>query len=510
MAFHIVNRSIVALAFVTACASDPTSSDTTSPGPNPSDADESVVEVPAAPIRRSIGVSTQSVSGVSSVNTSKYGAVCDGKHDDRAAIQAALNSGNAEVVVQSGTCLVTTANANAIANLVVPAGVTLRGLAGATLLQAASSGPDARLLYVTGAGTTIRDLVLDSAAQTAAEHRSGIFAKNAPDLTIDSVIAHNFSGDGFYIYDRSNNFAVRNVVATGNHRNGLTLGGGTTGGSITRSTFSGNTVQQLDSEGGPIFDLTISGNTLDGGGVSNDFVLTISGVTDTHSARWSVENNTINGAIGIVWADDIAIRNNTGVSPAPKGSIYAERAMSRVAVEGNDFTAPAADTVIKFAGTGTGSAPRSVSIRNNHISGGGRFGVRVEGAISVAVTGNAISGTSAAKAGGTGVYLRATNPAEAFVLAAVTDNVISGWNSGVYVAGNGAAALNQLVACYNTFTDPTGVMTAAAYLDADRAHAARSIAWVGNSLGGKCTTELGGIQVAMARSALMTACFAQP
>jgi hypothetical protein len=138
---------------------------------------------------------SQSLDG-STVNVRDFGAVGNGVHDDRAAIQAALNSGASFVFVPNGTYAM---SAVGTCNLSLSAGITIYGESrdGAILKQLPGQPAFSHVLE-TGPcqsnppatpNVTIHDLTLDGNKANQAmtsEHRSGVFAtaapKHAPDL----------------------------------------------------------------------------------------------------------------------------------------------------------------------------------------------------------------------------------------------------------------------------------------------------------------------------------------
>jgi hypothetical protein len=441
------------------------------------------------------GVTQSALAGTVSVRD--YGAIGDGVTNDRAAIQNALDSGAAEVVVPVGTYAVSRGAGYWCVS--VPAGVTLRGenRDGAVLQQVPGIAGSVRLLQVAAANVTIRDLTLDGnrTQQTADEHRAGVFATGARGLTIRGVTSRGFTGDGFYVHQGSHNATLDDVAAIDNGRNGITFGGGTTGGTVTASRLIGNAAQQLDSEPGPgstVDGVTIRGNTIDGAGRSNDYAVTVSGSSATsRSHGWTVESNTIHGGVFVVWADDVAIRGNTGVNPTTKASATVYRAADGVTIEGNRWTMTQAQVsslgVITVTGTGTGNAPAHVRIARNVVIATGRaqsFGVRVDGGLSVEVTDNDLRGPGLAAPGYAGVYLRATNGAEDFRSAIVRRNAISNWGGyGVSVQGNGTARLLAVDVTDNVFDDTAGTMTSAVSLD-DGTGTARAITLSGNVIVG--------------------------
>ncbi|HET9619746.1 MAG TPA: right-handed parallel beta-helix repeat-containing protein [Kofleriaceae bacterium] len=437
-------------------------------------------------------MATESLAG--SVSVRAFKAVGDGVTDDRAAIQAALNSGASEVVIPRGTYLV--GRGTGYFCLTVPAGVTVRGedRDGSVLLQAPNVAASTRLLQVAAANVTIRDVTLDGnrTRQSADEHRAGVFATGAPNLTLRNVVARGFTGAGFYIYLGSHNPTVDHVIATKNARNGITFGGATTGGVVTGSSFVGNGAQQFDSEpgaGATVNGLTITGNTMDGAGASTDFVLTVSGSNGaSRSQGWTIDGNTLNGATNVVWADNIVIRNNVGINPTIKPALTVYRTTNNITVQGNKWTLTQSGTNalvgVAVIGTGTGSAPTNVTVTQNRIAITGRapaFGLKVTGASSVSITQNDLLGPGFAAAGYAGVYLRPTDPNDDFKSAVVQRNAISNWGAyGVSIVGNGPARLLAVDISGNLFDDTAGTMTRAVSLD-DGSGAAKQISLTNNT-----------------------------
>jgi Pectate lyase superfamily protein len=436
-----------------------------------------------------------------------FGATGNGSTDDRAAIQAAIDacasSGDRDVYFPSGTYSLTRSG-SAFYNLLVSSGIRLRGAsqAGVVLKQAAGMAGSVRILQITGDDVHVENLTLDGnkASQTADEHRSGIFATATNRLVVQQVTAQNFTGDGFYLYVAANHSTLRDVYATGNDRNGVTLGASLTGAVLIGSRFIGNRAQQVDSEpgaGNTVNNVAITGCTIDGAGVSNDYALTVSGSgSSSRSYGWSVVGNTINGGIFIVWTDGVLVSANKGINPTTKASVTVYRKSTNVSIVGNDFRLTQTSVIslggISIIGTGVGDTPERVVVSDNSIKldYASSFGVLAQGAISVAIVHNHLrgAGTSAATYGG--VYLRATSAIEDFRSAIVSGNTISDFGQfGVQVHGNGAARLLSLDISGNLFDDDstTPSMTTGIRLD-DGTGAAKQISLVGNQcLGGVAT-----------------------
>ncbi|HET9624931.1 MAG TPA: glycosyl hydrolase family 28-related protein [Kofleriaceae bacterium] len=433
-----------------------------------------------------------------SVNVRDFGATGDGTTDDREAIQAAIDAAatkHAELVFPAGTFVVSGAP-SAFWNLDVPGGVKLRGAGeGKTILRQLAVNPSVRLLHVSGERVVIEQLTLDGNAGVQSKEknlqRHGIFAIHTTHLTVRHVTAQNFAGDGFYLYDDARHSQLTHVTATGNQRNGITLGGNVDQTSLVRDRFAGNRAQQVDSEpGGPsrVTHTTIADCDIDVAGASNDYALTVSGTPKAQGSDWTIVGNRIHGGIFVVWADRVFIGGNTGVNPTTKASASVYRTAHDVMIMGNHFemTQQKARSLagILIQGTGTGSAPDRVLVVGNSVKLGFEqsFGIRAEGAIDVQLIGNQLEGPGRAAPGYAGIYLRATNPAEDFQRAIVRGNVVRNFGArGLTITGNGASRLNKVEIRGNTFDDDTdsGAMAIGMSLD-DGAGAAQDVEVAGN------------------------------
>lgn len=445
---------------------------------------------------------SQRQQAATSCSVLAYGATADDGTDDRAAIQAALDACD-EVTVPPGLFLVA-------GTLHVFANRALVGESRETsvLQQFPGLGPNVRLIQP-GPGqsnppaspsVTIRDLTLDGnkLQQSADEHRAGVFASNAQGLRIEHVTARNFTGDGFYVYNHSDGVVIDDVLAEDNDRDGIVFGGGTTGGLVANSTFRGNRAQQFDTEGGKVDGLTVTGNTIDGS-ASNDYAFTVAGANSTaRSSGWLISSNVITGGMSLTWVDDALITLNRGTNHTTKPSVSLWRTTNNVSLTANNFantnTTQLNNAVVYIAGTGTGSATTDFVARGNVLTHSGHpsgFGYRIEGAVSVEIWDDVLIGPGVASPGAAGVYLRATNQVEDFQSARIAHTTFRNWGAlGVTVAGNGTARLNRLELAYNSFEDSAGTMTRAISPDTDRAHAAKDVCIVANTLSGGCTTLL--------------------
>jgi hypothetical protein len=455
-----------------------------------------------------------------------FGAIGDGFIDDRLAVQAAIDAADdaepanpmatpsdpppasgAVVHFGRGNFLVSqfsTMGGSQFRCLQVPANVSLVGAGrGATALyQIHNINPSVRLLHVVGANVRIADLTLDGQRGRqgmASEHRHGIFAEGADHLVVERVTARDFTGDGFYLYQNAVHATFRDVLATNNGRNGVTMGAQVDGVVLTGSRFIGNLAQQVDSEapGHTVNDVSITGCVIDPAGASGGYALTISGSGNTSRSRnWTVTGNVIRGGINVVWADDVTITGNTSINPTTSRCVRVYRRCRNVTVSGNTFrmtqTATADVPVVEVLGTGDDQMPERVTIASNTIEAAhaSAWGIRAHGAISVSILGNTLRGAGAAAAGYAGVYVR-TTVTTPFRSAIVRANTISNFGAyGVRVAGNGASALLVVDISANVFDDDSATpsMTRGISFDPSGVTAVQQQQIAGNTIIGGVTT----------------------
>ncbi len=449
-------------------------------------------------------------------NVRDYGAAGDGVAPNRIAFQGALNAAaGGTVFVPNGTYLLEQ-DPRQFGSLFLNSmhsGTAIRGETrdGVVLRMAPGAGTSEQLIYLLGcADCTLENLTIEGqrAIQTVDPHRAGIFAKQSPRLRLFSVASRGFTGDGAEIYDGSDDPTVVDVELSGNGRNGLTLGGGTTGGMFTNSRFSGNDAEQFDSEGGsggPAIDhVTITDCAFDGAGpdgalVSRDFVLTMTGTsTDTRSKGWTVTHNTVNGSALILWINDVVYSHNTGINPSNKPSVYVYRSVDDITIEGNTLAASGLDAVdtiapaiVEVIGTNTFQCAQRVRIIGNTLSTAlPQFGITGICAHNLTIENNVIYGAGVAHYDA-GINLRTTRATEPMEDVRVARNQIYnfGWR-GLRVGGNGNAVLGRLVISDNIFGDTgSGAMSTALDLN-DGTNAARDVTAYGNTMSGGTTTLL--------------------
>jgi hypothetical protein len=384
--------------------------------------------------------------------------------DDRTTIQNMINVGAGGLVtIPNGTYSISQHPGNFWC-LTIPQGTILRGESrdGVVLQQAPGLGTSVQLIQVEAPDVTIESMTLDGNKSNQSEdpHRAGIFAKGAPRVTFRNVTAFNFTGDGFYIYDGSDDATVYNCLATNNDRNGLTLGGRTTGGTFTNSQFTANVAEQFDSEGGsPINNVVITGCLFDGMGRSNDYVLTMTGhSSDTQSSGWVVTHNTVNGPALILHSHDMIYADNVGVNPTDKSSLLVYRSNDRILISRNVLSKTGAgkdQAIINIVGTGLGQSSGDVLVSKNVLSTTASVnGVNAVCARDVIVVDNTITGSGITAGGEAGIFVRTTRVEEPVNSAIIQRNTVSGFgNYGVFLGGNGEAKIMYVDISNNSFTN---------------------------------------------------------
>jgi hypothetical protein len=445
----------------------------------------------------------------SAVNVRDFGATGNGVTDDRVAVQAALDAGAGhEVYFPAGTYLMSH-QPGAFWCIKVAAGTQLLGAdrAGTKLIMAPGQPASVPLIRVEDApDVTISTMTLDGAkaTQTVDPQRHGVFTKHSPRLSLRHVTAQNFSGDGFYIYDGSDDATAQDVRSTGNDRNGLTLGGGTDTTTVVKSQFVGNKAEQFDSEGGPqggpINHVTLIGNVFDAQGASDDYVLTMTGSSaSVRSASWTVTDNTVNGAALALWITDVVYARNHGVNPSTKPALYVYRTSDRIRISNNTLadTGPAsfdAGGIIYIVSTNVGQSPDNVVVEDNTLSTTQPAnGVTALGVRDVQIVHNTITGAGAARTSEAGVFVRTTHVDEPVEHVIVQRNTIANFgNYGVLLGGNGAAQIKRVEITGNAFRDTSVVptMVTALNLNEGSFNQALDVTVGSNTLSGGTTTLL--------------------
>lgn len=443
------------------------------------------------------------------INVKWFGARGDGTTDDRAPIQEAIQaaaSGGCGIFVPNATYRTGQSGSNSWC-LSIPAGMTITGesRSGVILKQTPGIATSVRLLLASGADVAVQNLTLDGdkANQSVNEHRHGILADGTTRLVLRDVTCQNFTGDGIYLYTAANDSYIENVLCTGNARNGLTIGGASLDGlTVIGGQFKGNAVQQFDCEpSGAVNNVVITDALLDAGGVSNDYVLALGGVSATVRARgWRIQGCTINGPVYCIYTDDIAFIGNRGINASTSyPHLYVFRKCIGVQIIGNSWrsTANTANDriVVHISGGTAGDRASRVVIADNDIRNDvtGGIGIYVGETESIDISNNTIEGPGTTAAG-YGVFVRTTVVGHPIHAAKVIGNHIKNWGTAAVAFAGSSGVAAQVNACdvsHNTFdSDVASVQLIGVSFNNDSADAVQQATWIGNSCTGNTTTEL--------------------
>ncbi|MGD0960125.1 MAG: right-handed parallel beta-helix repeat-containing protein [Methylomonas sp.] len=184
-----------------------------------------------------MGTNSNATSGITSycapspassyvVNVMNEGATGNGKTDDTAAIQKAINlvaGTGGTVLIPNGTYLIDTAK-----SLKLAGDMTLALSIGAELVAIANNLTNYNVILIDGVANVSvvgGSLQGDRATHLGAtgEWGMGIMVLNSQNVYLDTVNSANMWGDGFYIGDSSVNVTVCNVNSDNNRRQGLTV-----------------------------------------------------------------------------------------------------------------------------------------------------------------------------------------------------------------------------------------------------------------------------------------------
>lgn len=422
-----------------------------------------------------------------------FGAVGDGAADDRAAFQSALDwCAGGDVFVPMGRYALGRMPSAIPCSLRIPPGTRLFGDFAEdledmpTLVSATGTEPSVRMLYADGPRVTIENLRLDGGDPLgASSQRHGIFANNAPSISVIRVEAFGFGGDGLYINEGTVDPRILMCNFHHNRRNGITFGGQThpVNGLVDKCQVANNAAQQIDSE--PKNGMTVSRMCIRRSwivsGDSRDYALTISGSgADAVSEEWTVEKCAIAGAVLARWASGMRFTDNAITNSTLKPGITVDRNSNDVLIYGNSICNVQevndqvdGNSVIYVVGTSAGNRPGKVCIIANLLQSIGRsdvYGIRCSGARSVQIEDNVIHGSGLSGSGnGAGIFLRATMTDTEFESAVIQRNGISECSGyGIRVAGNGAARLGRLTIVDNEFFSAIprpGIMLAGMHLN---------------------------------------------
>ena len=164
--------------------------------------------------------------------------------------------------------------------------------------------------------------------------------KNSPRLFVSRVTSQNNAGDGFYVYDGSDDALFRYATASENDRDGVTLGGAVSRVTAVSSSFLHNGQSGWHSEGSGNNDAVTLTHCLFSG--NTGFAVTMSGVSAVapgHNHQWIVTDNEIDGPVAMVWVDDVLFSGNRGVNDSSLASVLVYRAAARIRIEDNQLSA---------------------------------------------------------------------------------------------------------------------------------------------------------------------------
>lgn len=443
-------------------------------------------------------------------DVTEYGAVGDGITDDRLAIQAAIEAANAAgggtVYVPAGTYIVSENGSNFYC-LLLRANVHLRGASqGASVLkQVAGIALSVRLLYVDTDDVLITDITLDGdqAAQSVSEHRHGIIATTCERLKVERVTSQNFTGDGFYLSTGSRDASFFAVRATGNNRNGITLGSDVAGVYIgADSHFVGNAVQQVDSEPGgetTVTDVRVEGCFLDGAGVSTDYALVCAGTgSSTRGRGWTITGNVIRGTTHIGWCDDVLFTGNVVENPTNSPCVSVYRACSRIGIYGNKLaltsTTVTSEAIVRIQATSSANQPDGVEVVGNEMTCAyaGNAAVLIHGANHVNIANNRMSGVGSAVSTNGGVLIRATVSGRSITCVGNTIRNFGTVGVKVYRDSVDPLVYEHIDISHNVLEDNQGVatMVTGVSLDFDGVDVASRFTCIGNTSIGGVTTPV--------------------
>jgi parallel beta-helix repeat protein len=388
-------------------------------------------------LRIKIQLPTPASSLIANVKKTPFNAKGDGKTDDTAAIQSAINAvagTGGTVVVPSGTYMVDT-HYNGSFGIRLGSKMTFAMASGA-VLQAITNDFDGYSILTAGSvdnvtitgGTITGDRSTHTG--TTGEYGMGLYIGNSSNITVAGLLVNECWGDGIYVENRSSNITVTNCVSDHNRRQGLSIVS-VDGMTVTGSTFKNTqgTPPELgidveNNRGLIVNNLRVSGCTIlnnAGGGVTfgfrDDFVAPTA-ITNTVFDSNTVISNGTNPYNSSVMAGIFVGHNNGSVT-------ISNNNVSNSLGQGINISDRAQDTIVT-GNTVTGTRINAGAPVNQ--TGGGIY---VYNAPGTRVTGNTVTGNATALPGGnTGIWLMKPDPTV----------IISGNN----VAGNGHSSLQGL------------------------------------------------------------------
>ncbi|QMT39930.1 right-handed parallel beta-helix repeat-containing protein [Neisseria shayeganii] len=204
------------------------------------------------------------------VNAKDFGAQGDGKTDDRAAIQKAIDDvaakGGGVVDIPAGTYMVSANSNRGVGGIAMKSNVILR-MSEDTVLKAMPNelptDQSAVLRMINVDNAHIIGGTLDGGRDANQGGGFGVSMYSARNVVIENVTAQNFLTDGFYLgrnkYDQPqpDNVVFYNVTADNNTRQGLSITGGDNIKvikSVFKNTYGANPESGIDIEPNPSKD----------------------------------------------------------------------------------------------------------------------------------------------------------------------------------------------------------------------------------------------------------------
>ncbi|TXH41015.1 MAG: hypothetical protein E6Q97_38425 [Desulfurellales bacterium] len=424
-------------------------------------------------------------------NVTVDGATGDGVTNDGAAIRTTISTvsggGGGDVVLSQGTYIVDR-DGGTNQCLSVPDNVRLLAADGSAVTIKAISGlaDNIDVVRMTGANCELDGIVIDGNkdGNSTNEQRHGIVFEACTNAVVRAVRIVNCTGDAAYVYQNVDGVTFDNCIMTGCERNGLSVAP-TTGTyakniSLTQCRISGNAAQQVDIEpgaaAGTVDGVMLSGCVLDGAGVSNDYVVAISGQLtggESNTRNVSISNCTLNGGVNITWAEQVALSGNVGSNPTNKSCVYVYRGCRNVVVNGNSLyqSQDSVSHIPIVTVNGAGSdAPSAIVITNNALRAkrAATQGISSDGALSVIIKDNHIQGANTSAGASWGINIRTTS-ATAIRLSVVAGNYIVGWGeAGIRYAGVSTSTKHLVAMCRdNVIEDGSNRLAYGIVLDGD-------------------------------------------
>ncbi|MFN8723754.1 MAG: carbohydrate-binding domain-containing protein [Rhodospirillales bacterium] len=332
------------------------------------------------------------------VSITDFGARGDGRTDNTAAIQRAFDTAKA-----AGKSVYIPEGVFAHAGVLRADGVSIDGAGAKSVLHATNASKSA--LFVTGDGVKVTDMTLSSVSGTriSSYDASGLVMSGTKNFLVENVTVKGPCGAGIILHGASYGTVKGStvmdtgadsihMVAKSNH---LTI----TGNNVIRSGDDGISVVSYQKHGGPVSDIVVSGNSVQG----NDWARGLSVVggqnvqllgnfvksTADHAGVY-IAQETSYQTFGV---SNVLVKGNhlvdTGGMSTGQGAITIYNA-GGADVRGITVTGNIVDDSRKTAVVVNGSRVDGVKIADNGFDGGKVSAVFVmNGAKNVALSGNA-------------------------------------------------------------------------------------------------------------------------